>query len=201
MLQPIGDVAFSPCGHYRWWLERRWAPQRPRLLFIGLNPSRADGRRNDPTLRRLLGFADRWGFGALEVLNLFSRISPSPAVLRRTGDPVGARTDEWICNRLAAQPGATLWLGWGNQGRWRGRDGQVLAMLHQLAAGPRRLAALGLTASGQPRHPLYRRGDAPLLRLTWCTSQGLEHPEDTAAPLIAASPCLPSPAAMPSIST
>jgi hypothetical protein len=91
------------------------------------------------------------------VLNLFSRISPSPAVLRRTGDPVGARTDEWICNRL--------------------------------------------TASGQPRHPLYRRGDAPLLRLTWCTSQGLEHPEDTAAPLIAASPCLPSPAAMPSIST
>ena len=76
-------AAFSPCGQYRWWLERLWQPAAPRLLFIGLNPSRADGQRNDPTLRRLLGFAQRWGYGSLEVLNLFARVSPSPAVLRR----------------------------------------------------------------------------------------------------------------------
>ena len=81
---------FSPCGRYRWWLQRCWDPQRPPLLFIGLNPSRADAQRDDPTLRRLLGFARAWGYGGLEVLNLFARISASPAALRRCADPVGA---------------------------------------------------------------------------------------------------------------
>ena len=142
-------AAFSPCGRYRWWLERLWQPAAPRLLFIGLNPSRADGQRDDPTLRRLVGFAQHWGFGSLEVLNLFARISPSPAVLRRATDPVGADTDAWIQRRLAAQPEATLWLGWGNQGSWRGRDQEVLALLQGHG-----LWALGLTAAGQPRHPL-----------------------------------------------
>ena len=99
-----GSAAFSPCGHYRWWLERVWQPAAPRLLFIGLNPSRADGQRDDPTLRRLVGFGRRWGFGSLEVLNLLALISPSPAVLRRATDPVGAEADFWLQHRLAAQP-------------------------------------------------------------------------------------------------
>ena len=95
-------AAFSSCGQYRWWLERVWQPAAPRLIFIGLNPSRADGRRDDPTLRRLLGFGRSWGFGSLEVLNLFARISPSPAVLRRAPDPVGAEADAWL-----QQPGGS----------------------------------------------------------------------------------------------
>jgi hypothetical protein len=146
----LASASFSACGHYRWWLERVWAPERPRLLFIGLNPSRADGRRDDPTLRRLLGFARSWGYGALEVLNLFARISPSPALLRRAADPLGPHNDAWIGARLAAQPQAPLWLGWGNQGSWRHRDRAVLALLPGRAC-----IALGCTASGQPRHPLY----------------------------------------------
>ena len=99
-----GTAAFSPCGRYRWWLERLWQPAAPRLIFIGLNPSRADGQRDDPTLRRVVGFAQRWGFGSLEVLNLLALISPSPAVLRRATDPVGAEADFWLQHRLAAQP-------------------------------------------------------------------------------------------------
>ncbi len=149
-MAPLGAAAFSACGQYRWWLERVWAPEGPRLLFIGLNPSRADARRDDPTLRRLVGFARGWGYGALEVLNLFARISPSPAVLRRSADPVGAETDAWIRRRLALWPEAPLWLGWGNQGAWQGRDRQVRVLLVGRAC-----LQLGTTASGQPRHPLY----------------------------------------------
>ena len=159
---------FSPCGHYRWWLERRWDPQRPGLLFIGLNPSRADGQRDDPTLRRLQGFARAWGYGGLEVLNLFARISATPVALRRCADPVGAENDRWLEQRLHALPEeATVWLGWGNGGVWRGRDQQVLALIGRVlppVGGPP-LLALGLTAGGQPRHPLYAPGDAQPLRL------------------------------------
>lgn len=156
-MEPQGAAAFSACGHYRWWLERVWALEGPRLLFIGLNPSRADGGRDDATLRRLVGFARCWGYGALEVLNLFARISPSPALLSRVVDPVGAETDAWILRRLAAEPEAPLWLGWGNQGARQGRDQEVRALL----AG-RICLQLGTTASGQPRHPLYLPGTLQL---------------------------------------
>ena len=185
-------AAFSTCGQYRWWLERVWAPASPRLIFIGLNPSRADGQRDDPTLRRLLGFAHRWGYGSLEVLNLFARISPSPAVLRRLADPVGADTDAWIQRRLAAQFEATLWLGWGNQGAWRDRDRAVGAVL----AG-RPCWALGLTASGHPRHPLYVAGDVALQPLAWHNPVALGHPVGNPAQPAASFPCPASPAATP----
>lgn len=175
-----GSAAFSPCGHYRWWLERVWAPERPRLIFIGLNPSRADGCRDDPTLRRLQGFARAWGYGALEVLNLFARIAASPVLLRRAADPVGAETDAWIQARLTAQARVPLWLGWGNNGGWGDRDLAVLLQLQQwLAAEDRGRACLclGLTASGRPRHPLYLAGD--LLPQPWCwpARHRLGHPE------------------------
>ena len=187
-------AAFSPCGQYRWWLERLWQPAAPRLLFIGLNPSRADGQRDDPTLRRLVGFAQGWGYGSLEVLNLFARVSASPPVLRRVADPVGADTDDWIQRRLAAQPEATLWLGWGNQGAWRGRDQEVLALVQGRA-----LWALGLTAAGQPRHPLYVASDVALQPLPWHNQQTLGHPVGTSVSLPGAPPCPASPAATPCI--
>jgi hypothetical protein len=176
-----------------------WAHGRPRLIFIGLNPSRADGRRDDPTLRRLQGFARSWGYGALEVLNLFARISASPAVLRRAADPVGSETDAWIFARLEAQPQAHVWLGWGSQGGWRGRDLEVLALLEKrlVAEGTGRAClCLGHTASGRPRHPLYLAGDLQPQHWPWSLAAPLGHPEGCPGQ----EPCRASPGAMPSTS-
>ena len=164
---------FSPCGRYRWWLQRTWKPERPTLVFVGLNPSSADAQRDDPTLRRLLAYGRRWGFGRLEVINLFGAVATTPAALKRLSDPVGMDNESWIrrtlgrlgpgCGEampvdlaLGAEPvepaGALLWLGWGNGGAWRGRDWALLALVAEFALRP---FALGCTASGQPRHPLY----------------------------------------------
>jgi hypothetical protein len=133
-------------------------------VFIGLNPSRADDRRDDPTLRRLMAFAAGWGYGGLEVLNLFARVSPSPAALWLQDDPVGKENQEWLLRRLrtwqqtarttvVGAPASLIWLGWGNGGRRLGQDRRVLALL---APQSSRLVCLGLTASGAPRHPLYQ---------------------------------------------
>ncbi len=184
-----GRAAFSACGRYRWWLARLWLPRGPRLVFLGLNPSRADGEQDDPTLRRLLGVARDGGYGGVEVLNLFARISPCPQLLRRCGDPVGGRCDAWIRRRLGglAHHGApvTLWLGWGNGGSWRGRDAAVLALL---AAQGWSAVCRGRTDSGQPRHPLYQRRGIPLVPFA---------PSCGAVPLpaVAALPCPVFPAA------
>lgn len=172
-LEAEAAASFSPCGRYRWWLQRTWQPQRPTLVFVGLNPSRADGQRDDPTLRRLLAYGRRWGFGRLEVVNLFGAVATIPAALRRFSDPVGSENEAWIRRCLGrpaawcsealperssagAEPpgpaGALLWLGWGNGGAWWGRDRALQALVAEFAIRP---FALGRTASGQPRHPLY----------------------------------------------
>ena len=149
---------FSRCRRYRWWLLRCWCQERPRLLFIGLNPSSADADTDDPTLRRLGRFARDWGFGGIEVVNLFSAVGTSPGALRHLPDPVGRDTDAWIRRRAAAPPVQGIWLGWGNRGGWRQRDRQVLRLLGG-AAPAKPLLTLGATRQGQPRHPLYARTD------------------------------------------
>lgn len=158
-----GDAGFSACGQYRWWLRRQWQPLWPRLLVIGLNPSRADAQRDDPTLRRIVGFAQRWGYGSVTLLNLHARITPNPAVLRRCPDPVGSENDRWLRTVLTTG-GVAAWLAWGNQGSWRGRDRAVLDLLGEAAPGVP-LLVLGLTAQGQPRHPLYAPATLPPQRV------------------------------------
>ena len=95
-----------------------------------------------------------------------STISASPAVLRRSHEPLGADNDAWMRARVASlRPGDAVWLGWGNGGRWRDRHRAVLAMLEAALPADTPLLALALTAAGQPRHPLYAPAAAQPLRL------------------------------------
>lgn len=160
-------AAFSACGRYRWLLRRSLDSTRASgVLFIGLNPSRANGERDDPTLRRLQGFARSWGYGQLVVLNLFALVTPSPALLRRSSDPTGAAADAvlaaWL-RRWSLSQAWDLWLGWGAGGTlWR-RDQQLVEMVQSLmrqrrAVGGSPPGVLGITRGGQPRHPLYVPG-------------------------------------------
>jgi hypothetical protein len=150
------DACFSRCGTYRYALWRRWAAG-PQVLFVMLNPSTADKQRDDPTIRRCIGFAARWGYGAVAVGNLFAFRTPSPDVLRQAAHPVGRANDRWL-ERLAAES-SRLIAAWGNDGAFLGRDAQVRELL-----GP--LYALALTRLGQPRHPLYLPGRAK--PVPWC---------------------------------
>ena len=97
-------ASLSADGCYRWSLTRRWAPG-PTAAWIMLNPSRADAATDDPTLRRVIGFARAAGFGQITVTNVYGWRSPSPSVLRRVADPVGVGNDQAI---LAAAAGADL---------------------------------------------------------------------------------------------
>ena len=72
----------SPCGTFRWTLTRAWGAGG-RVCFIGLNPSTADHRVDDPTVRRWSRFAQAWGYGEFVAVNLYPFRSPSPADCRR----------------------------------------------------------------------------------------------------------------------
>ena len=61
-----------------------------------LNPSSADESDNDPTIRLCIAFAKSWGFGGIEVCNIFGYRSSTPVALLRAPDPVGTFNDVHI---------------------------------------------------------------------------------------------------------
>src|SRR5579885_902200 len=83
-------ATFSEDRRYRYTLTRVWGDQAgERCAFILLNPSTADAEKDDPTIRRCISYARRWGFAGLEILNLFAWRSTDPRALRMVPDPVG----------------------------------------------------------------------------------------------------------------
>jgi hypothetical protein len=149
------SAKFSDCGHYRYSLIRIWDRSRPTILFIGLNPSTADAEKNDPTIRRCLGFAQEWNYGGLVVCNLFAYRSTDPRALRIVDDPIGPDNDAAI--RQACGFAERIVVAWGIHGRLGGRNDEVLPML-------RRPYCLGVTFGGSPKHPLYLAGKTRLKR-------------------------------------
>lgn len=157
----IGDATISEDGRYRYRLSRRWGPG-PTMLFALLNPSTADGTAADPTLRRCIGFAAREGCEALEIVNPFALRASRPAKLLEADDPVGPENLEHLRRAGAVATGGVV-LGWGAHPiMTRAIVARTLEAIYARtpALGPR---CLGVTKSGAPRHPLYVRGDAPLV--------------------------------------
>jgi hypothetical protein len=143
-------AVFDASGRYRYRLTRVWAPERPRVLFVLLNPSTADHRRDDPTIRRCMGFARAWGYGGVEVVNLFAWRATRPRDLRQAREPVGRGNTRHL--RAAVRRAERVVVAWGMHGAWRGRGRVALALLRRWDCAP---LCLGITRSGQPRHVLY----------------------------------------------
>ena len=109
---------FDPSGRYRFRLTRCWNPGAPVVAFVMLNPSTADARRLDPTVRRCVGFARTWGFGGLEVVNLFALRATHPPDLFADPEPVGRGNDRAVVD--AAVRADLVVVAWGDRGAPRG---------------------------------------------------------------------------------
>ena len=80
---------FDVNGRYRYSLWRAWSPYHPRIAFVLLNPSTANEQRNDPTIRRCMGFARAWNFGSMEVVNLFAIMATDYRDHIQSDEPIG----------------------------------------------------------------------------------------------------------------
>ena len=138
-------------GNYRYLLWREWSSSRPTISFIMLNPSRADAEINDPTITRCINFAKSWGYGRLEVVNLFAYRTPHPSLLKQVAEPIGKDNDRYILESVARSDRVIL--AWGNHGSWQKQDIYTLKLLKNYT----NLYSLGITKQGCPCHPLYLR--------------------------------------------
>jgi len=148
----IRSAGLSECGRYRYWLRRSWRQggNGKTLCWVMLNPSTADGLEDDPTIRRCMAFTRGWGYSVLTVRNLFALRAIDPAELRHADDPIGPDGDAEL---LAARAADLVIVAWGASVPFC-RDRRALELL---AGVP--LYCLGPTKAGQPRHPLYVRGN------------------------------------------
>lgn len=83
------DAYFSNDRQYRYWLIRTWDDSLPVMANVGVNPSTADEKKNDPTVRKDIGFATRLGYGSLLKLNVGAYRSTDPRKWIRAADPFG----------------------------------------------------------------------------------------------------------------
>ena len=141
---------FSACRRWRYLLWRRWDPARPVANFLMLNPSTADEWKLDPSCTRARLYAERWGYGALIVTNIFGWRATDPQAMKAVRDPVGRGNDRAILR--AASESAIVVCAWGNHGAHRGRSDAIRKLLGKAGIEAR---VLRMNAGGEPAHPLY----------------------------------------------
>lgn len=153
---------------YRYTLTRKWS-EGPCIAFLMFNPSTADAKIDDHTIRKCMGFAQRWGYGSMVVLNLFAFRSTNPGAVCLAHDAVGPDNDWHILTTLKSCTEVVC--AWGCSSHIRGRLAarvpEVVNMLAGLAAD---ITCLGTSKDGSPRHPLMLSYDTkrePLNMLHW----------------------------------
>lgn len=139
---------FSPCKRFRYALMRRWGDGERAVLFIGLNPSTADAQTDDPTIRKCVGFAKRWGYDGIWMGNMFPFRATDPKALVHTEDcrdgPIGVNWGHLVDMHKRTQ---LVVAAWGSSGPG----------IRPLVIGIRTFGcrSFGTTMSGDPKHPLY----------------------------------------------
>jgi hypothetical protein len=156
---------FSLCERYRYKLWRIWEPGSKLVAFVGLNPSTADDVRDDPTVRRCIRFARRWGMGGMYMLNIFGLRSTDPKALYAADDPEGDGNEDAIRKTLRHVEFAVAC--WGSHGAHLDQ-GQYVR--NKILTG--RVRCFGLTQGGQPKHPLYLRADSDLVEMPYMAGRG-----------------------------
>lgn len=159
LLSDLAGASFSEDRRYRYLLVRRWNPSLPDATFIMLNPSTADEHDDDPTIRKCIGFAKRWGCGGIKVVNLYAYRATQPRDCFAASDPTGgAEADAAIIHAA----GSAAALGWPLVAAWGANEKGARAAEVLAWAAMRHAQCLGFTRSGQPRHPLMLSYATPL---------------------------------------
>lgn len=155
------SAIISPCGLYRYRLERRISAAPRVAAFIMVNPSTADAKQNDATIRKVIGFAERNGVGRVIVGNKFAFRATDIKALRTAPDPVGPDNDRHL-EEIMRDANLHI-VAWGPLAKLprdlRSRWQEVIRIAERVGC---RLMCLGTAQDQHPRHPLMLSYEATL---------------------------------------
>lgn len=147
----IRSAIFDVTRKYRYTLKRVWDESKGKVVYIMLNPSFADDDEDDPTTKRCINFTKKFGYGSLEIVNLFAYITSNPDNLKHLNkqEAIGKENENHIIPAL--NNADKIIAAWGENSTIHGRHMEI----EELIAGYD-IDSLGPPCkNGQPRHPLY----------------------------------------------
>jgi len=144
------DALISNDKKHRYSLKRIWDNEKPKVLFIMLNPSLANNHKDDPTIRRLINFTKQLGYGGFYVGNLFSHITPYPKDLADKDLSFSKKNLKEIRKMIALTKEVVY--GWGNS----------LEEPDWLKKNVLKPKCFGKNKNKTPKHPLYLSYNTPL---------------------------------------
>lgn len=173
------SAVISPCGQYRYRLERTGLAPLPQVIiddgnfhplcgkvigFFGVNPSTADASINDATVRKWIGFCRRWGVQRFMVGNVWPLRSTDVRLLASATRWLDIARENQRHVLAIANEADVLVPCWGDRAKVPRTMHNELNDLLSLLLGTRKpLMHFGLTKGGDPKHPLMLSYDTPLI--------------------------------------
>lgn len=156
------SAIISDCGLYRYRLERHALSGAGSVAWIMVNPSTADAKEDDPTIRKVIGFSERIGAGWAIVGNKFAYRATDVRELKGARDPIGPENDEHLSAIM--QDAGQIIVAWGPLAKLPPHLRRRWYKVARIADGlGKPLMCFGTAQDGHPRHPLMLAYDTPLI--------------------------------------
>ena len=125
------------------------------LYVIGLNPSTADDTRKDPTMTRVLKFAENNGFDGYVMLNLYPQRSTSPDNMdKKVNEDFYQKNLLYIEDFLSKEDTPVVLLCYGTKIHTRDYLYDSLAKIKEIGKKYNvQWKCIGITKGGDPKHP------------------------------------------------
>ena len=146
----IREAKFCNTKKNRYFLKREWDNSKGLLLYLMLNPSVADEKKDDPTIRRLISFTKKFNYGGFLVGNIFTEISPNPKEIDRSKRILDKNFKELF--KLINKVDQIIYA-------W-GITVEEPQLLKELVLNPK---CFGKNLNGTPKHPLYLPKNSKLI--------------------------------------
>ena len=146
----IREAKFCEAKKNRYFLKREWDSSKGLLLYIMLNPSVADDKNDDPTIRRLINFTKKFNYGGFLVSNIFTKITSNPKKLDKSRGMTKTNFEKLL--KLINKVDQIVYA-WGN-------SVEEPKILKDLISNPK---CFGKNYNGTPKHPLYLPKNSKLI--------------------------------------
>ena len=147
----IREAKFCYTKKNRYFLKREWDRSKGLLLYIMLNPSMADDKNDDPTIRRLINFTKKFNYGGFLVGNIFTKITPNPKEVDKSRGMTNKNFKELL--KLINKVDEVVYA-WGN-------STDEPKELKYLVKSPK---CFGKNFNGTPKHPLYLPSNSKFIK-------------------------------------
>lgn len=155
------EAYLSEDRKYRYWLLRVWNEALPLCAIFGVNPSTADEKTDDHTIRKDIGFSSRHGCGGILKLNVGAYRATDPREWRKCLDPIGPENTVAHLRQYLDRFKPSLRIAaWGKNGAYQPR--QCAAIRREVED----LWCFGCNPDGTPRHTLTLPYSTPLMRFS-----------------------------------